>query len=807
MRKNNILLLFLLAMLFCPLSMSGQVAEKDLGAIKGHIIAEDDDSPVPYATVRIGKLPNYVVVVKALATDAEGRFEIKMPLGGYSFMISAVGYESTMKIMTIEDSGGIADLGIIKLKSDDVKLKEVVVKPLVSMSSSEIVYNLDQDPDRETSNLYKILDKVPMLGKTPDGRIYVGDPQSSFLVVRNGKEDALFSDKKSIDEVLKSLPAKAFASVTVKLMPESRYGDYKYVVSIEADKTNRLFGLVNMNQDEYKGQDGELDLQSTILSSYDKLRFNVGGQFVNTRKPTSRQYSDQYFSQDNYSISQKGKMYGTGEKYGGASMFSYDIGARHFITGKVFYQPSWKRTKEEQYTFKEDNNIKTEYSSSSVSRSHIDNISGGLNYQFDFSKPNRIMNVLYNFMYSPDKKDDGVEMKGGYKPSDVPPALDGNEKNNQHTVQVHYSDPLSAKVSLEAGMSYLYRIYRTDNKYRDITGSVLPGQSYDMESSKHIIRNYLNLRYSSNKFSANMKIRTEHIDDGDGTRIVHGLNPVEYISETGFSIIPQATVSMMFRDKLISYMSLSYMWDKRRPGINMLTTNTNYSNPNYIFVGNPKLSPEDTHHVGLSFNTKMRLSFNIMGSFSDNKISQYWYKDTEGRAVRSYANYGNYKSVHLTANYPFNIKKIHMLLMINDGYSYSKTTDGQATKRFTSMTFLNATIPVTKVISLNVGASYIYDHFSGMQGMGMDPFGISLSTRFKLFEERLEVEVRLSEISRFKHRVENEVNTPDFVLYQVSKTNNIPLSVSLSWRIGSFKVKPVRKAHRDAIIDDIIIEK
>ena len=60
----------------------------------------------------------------------------------------------------------------------------------------------------------EILDKVPMVERTPDGRLYVDNPNTPFLIVRNGREDALFGNKEMIDQTLKALPAKAFQKVT-----------------------------------------------------------------------------------------------------------------------------------------------------------------------------------------------------------------------------------------------------------------------------------------------------------------------------------------------------------------------------------------------------------------------------------------------------------------------------------------------------------------------------------------------------------------------------------------------------------------
>lgn len=104
--------------------------------------------------------------------------------------------------------------------------------------------HLMADPDREKSSLHAILDKVPLIERNIKGDLYIEDEGKKFLVVRNGKTDALFDG--NINDLLKSIPAKGFATVTVMLAPPEHYGDYDYVVNITTDKTARLYGAVGM---------------------------------------------------------------------------------------------------------------------------------------------------------------------------------------------------------------------------------------------------------------------------------------------------------------------------------------------------------------------------------------------------------------------------------------------------------------------------------------------------------------------------------------------------------------------------------
>lgn len=126
------------------------------------------------------------------------------------------------------------------------------------------------------------------------GDLYVDQPGKKFLVVRNGKKDALFEGK--INDLLKAIPAKGFATVTVMLVPPEHYGDYDYIVDIATDKSARLYGAVGLAEAEGNLASGSVKPEATVMASLNKMRVNVGGSFENENQPKStssvRQKSD-----------------------------------------------------------------------------------------------------------------------------------------------------------------------------------------------------------------------------------------------------------------------------------------------------------------------------------------------------------------------------------------------------------------------------------------------------------------------------------------------------------------------------------
>ena len=780
--------------------------KEKLCTVTGRVIDAKTGKPLSYVT--IGYCPSFAFSLPSYysVTDEEGRFTYQLPAGTYGVMVSCVGYQYQLEYpVVLEDPKKPVEVETFSMVEKPVTLDEVLVKPLVDVSSSEIVYNLSQDPDREIMNLHEILDKVPMVERTPDGRLYVDNPDTPFLIVRNGREDALFGNKEMIDQTLKALPAKAFQKVTLKLMPESRYGDYKYVLSIDADEVNRLYGVVNQNYDTYDASDGELRLTSGIMTSFDRLRMNAGADFRNVNSPETEQTLTQAFHDDGSTLVQDGRTHRNRESFGGSAMASYDLGTQHFVTARIAYSNTRNRNYEDLAV----NNTTTEgtsaYTSWTRNRNTGYSLNGYVNYQYDFAKPNRVLNVVYNFAHNPGKQDNDLRFTGDYDPAIMPPQQQGRSRNEQHTVQAHYSDPLSKAFMLESGLGYIYRDYRTTSRYTDGEGRELPESYYAMESEKHLMNAYLNLRYTSKLVSGSVSLKGEYLNGGHGTRIAQGTDAPEYISQTGFAFTPNAQVSFLLRDKWVDRIGLNYRWTKQRPNIRMMSTQTDYSNPNYIRTGNPALDDEDMHHLGFDFHIRKGPSLSLYGQYSGNDIAPYYFTDGQGRVVNTYANNGTYRSAGMNMLQMFTFKKFSLTAMLNELYSYTRTA-GQRTECLRTNLSLQTSLFVGKGGSLNLAAYYTDFRFSGTSSNIMRPFSLRVFTRWSLFKGHMELEAGCSNLTNFHFKTEQELHTAAFDQHMVSRTKAVPLYIRLNWRIGSFQVKPVRKARRGAVIEDVIVE-
>ncbi len=416
-----------------------------------------------------------------------------------------------------------------------------------------------------------------------------------------------------------------------------------------------------------------------------------------------------------------------------------------------------------------------------------------------------MLNVVYNFAHNPGKQDNDMRFTGDYDPTIVPPWQQGRSRNEQHTVQAHFSDPLSKAFMLETGLGYIFRDYRTTSRYADNEGRELPESYYAMESEKHLMNAYLNLRYTSKLVSGSVSLKGEYLNDGHGTRIAQGTDAPEYISQTGFAFTPNAQVSFLLRDKWIDRIGITYRWTKQRPNIRMMSTQADYSNPNYIRTGNPALDDEDRHHLGFDLHVKKGPNISLYGQYSGNDIAPYYYTDEQSRVVNTYANNGTYRAAGLNALYLFPFKKFSLTTMLNELYSYTRTA-GQRTECLQTNLSMQASFFVGKGGSLNLAANYTDFRFSGTSSNTMHPFSLRIFTRWSLFKGRMELEAGCSNVTNFRFKTEQELHTAAFDQHMIARTKAVPVYIRLNWRIGNFQVKPVRQARQGAIIDDVITE-
>ncbi len=639
------------------------------------------------------------------------------------------------------------------------------------------------------------------------GKIYVESPEKTFLVLRNGKIDALMPQAK-LDDVLRMLPAKGFAKVTVMLDPPKRYENYDYVLNIETDKGVGIFGAAVMTDANAKFSDGDTQFQLGGLISMDRLRFAPGIMFTNKNEPEATSHIEREQPASSLFSEQKKVDNTSGEDWMTGLRFSYDLAKQHFITWDIAYGDNRTRSKshlnslsrtaagnEDAYTL--------DFANYNNTYQWMANIA----YQYDFKKPRRTLNLAYSYKNIPKNTSGSGTASGSFGSTPLPPASKGSQDEQEQTVQLHYYDPISSIFTLQAGTGYIYRDYTTESHYYDMANKdvELPEQYGFTDSRKHIVNGYATLSYSKRRFNVNLSLKADYLNDGDGT-YMHTGNKTEQISETGLTYSPGISAAILFPKSKFSRLSLSYERRMLRPRISQLSPYIDYSNPNYIRTGNPNLKPEILHSWNVS-TSLFRIYLGLTLLHSNNQISSYYYQNEDMQTVQSYANYARRSYIGGNVSYSYSKKNISANVRLMGGYNSRESAKGETNENIN----INPSISIgyTFKFKLRVGAdaSYHYTHTSGLYDTKLqNPFSFRISGQKQWFkDDRLSLEASLS-LTNFSTGSISTVNTADFMLRQEVHKYCLPLTISLSYNIGTFNVKPLRQVRKGAVINDLKTE-
>ena len=148
MKKTNILLCLLL-------SLSHLFAQQNTYEIKGVIVDQSSQQPIPFATVVVGDKSSLESITGVTTTD-DGSFTVLSPLRDIYLEISFIGY----KTLTREDiriNGKGIDLGTIALSEQSEMLNEVEVrgeKSTMEFKLDKRVFNVGKDLSKKVREVY-----------------------------------------------------------------------------------------------------------------------------------------------------------------------------------------------------------------------------------------------------------------------------------------------------------------------------------------------------------------------------------------------------------------------------------------------------------------------------------------------------------------------------------------------------------------------------------------------------------------------------------------------------------------------------
>jgi outer membrane receptor protein involved in Fe transport len=775
--------------------------------ISGEVIDAATGEGVAYATVSL--VDTTGVVITAWAADGKGAFDHRVGITGrLTISAGAIGYDRASKEIDIEAPA--TDAGRLELNAG-VEIDGVVVTssvPLVTAEIDKITYNVTADPETPVNTLLDMMRKVPLLSVDAEDNVLM-QGQSNFKVLVNGRNSSMMNN--NFKDVAKSMPANSVKNIEVITSPSSRY---------EAEGIGGIINIIT-NREQIGGYNGSLSLGGDMYGTVNADaylnakagKFSVSGHLggLLQRSPGGRStrnqenYESDIFRYEN-TESRSGYQKFNGIFY--SVQASYEIDSLNLLSMDITGDYIDMKTPNHYSSLYTDIDGKPvrNYTSDYSSNSGIGYISGTIDYQRLFRKPDRMLTASY--MVSANNNDrtslsriNGIVDYRSYLQRSV-----DDSRFREHTLQIDYVDPLATKHSIETGLKFILRENGSDpqtyERPDESTNWVLDTERRNaLDYYQYIMHVYGAYTFKLNKFSAKAGVRMETVWNDGTFRNATTDSPFD---NTQLNVIPNITLS--YAPKPSSRYSLSYTQRLYRPGIWYLNPYVNNTNPMNISYGNPELDAEIGHMINASwglFGSKHSLNLSGYASFMNNAIEYISTADADGVTTSTYYNIGSNARYGMSAYYSGRPSG-KVSLSVNAGGSYADLKGGNdfSNSGFSGFGSLNTRISLWKGGAATANAYYSTSSISlqstGKTSMYFYGFGLSQQA----FNQK--VTFTLSTSMPFeKNRYYSSV-TEDRSFYRLTESwyPARSLRFSVRWNFGKTQVQ-VKRARRGIRNDDI----
>jgi Outer membrane protein beta-barrel family len=269
---------------------------------------------------------------------------------------------------------------------------------------------------------------------------------------------------------------------------------------------------------------------------------------------------------------------------------------------------------------------------------------------------------------------------------------------NQLKASLSYLHPVNKKVFWES----FYNFSNDENNtFRDSKNVLESGRRIDSLSSffeNNILYNRIgtSMRYSHEGKNISIGLAAVQFGLNGETYLDRSSAILTKINKTYSGFVPNIESTFEFNN---TYLNLNYNFGLNAPNLNDLQPIINNSNPFYITEGNPNLSPEKMHDLGVSiykFDPKTMAYFNIYYSYNYFN-SQIVYNQSTNDKFVTYTKPenlggGNRNTIYLGGSYP--IIKTKATLRVN-GNIYSNSNPNK----------INGVLNTTKSVGNNIGVT------------------------------------------------------------------------------------------------------
>ena len=660
---KKILLPTLLALLFFTQSAIAQMPgagrmmggqNMNMGHFYGKILDAANGKPMDAASVQLiqSKFDTVSkkrkdVVVAGMLSSKKGEFSLEnLPImGSFKLKITAIGYKTHEQKIAFEMNMNAAkngdyssmlngvdkDLGNIKLEIDAQQLQNVTVtanKPLLTMGIDRKIFNVEKNLTSVGGTAVDVMKNVPSVNVDIDGNVSL----------RNAAPQ-IFVDGRPTTLTLEQIPADDIASVEIITNPSAKFdasGGGAGILNIVLKKNRKAGYNGNLRASvDYRGRPG---FGGDFNIKQSKVNFFAAGM-LGVRKSISTVTSKRtdFLNSGIANLSQDNAPVNNGVFAFGRLGMDYLIDNRNTLTigGNIMHGHF---VTDDQINIYRDtvgvNIVRDRGSRTSKNVGNFNNVGSTLSFKHNFARAGKEWTADLNYNYS--KNDNTGDYNTQYfyinnnpkTPAYVEQAKGGGT-SGFFTAQTDYANPFNSKMKIEGGIRAAFRNFTSfnDNYIQVSPGQyiLMSGLSNNYKFDDAVYAGYATFSHQLKKINYQLGLRAESSAyTGDLiTKTQH------FKTNYPLSLFPSAFVTYKLTDK--QDLQLNYSRKINRPNFFQLIPFIDYSDSLNLSVGNPKLTPEFTNLLEISYANQYSTGNTFLATAymrnTNDMITRFQYKD------------------------------------------------------------------------------------------------------------------------------------------------------------------------------------
>lgn len=765
--------------------------------IKGLVIDSTTNETIPYATIKVTKKATPNVALKALASDDNGKFQFDLSYqGDYTVSINYVGKNILSQDITIK-SEKVIDLGKLMLVDNAESLSEVVVsaqKPLVSVDIDKITYNIQEDPDSKTNNVFEMLRKVPLVTITGDDQIQLKG-SSNYKIYMNGKPSNMVTNNPK--DVLKGMPANIVKDIQVITEPGAKY---------DAEGVEGIINIVTVSTSSTSGYTATISGSAGSPESYGgglylMLKYGKIGATVNYNYNTYKNPDGDYYTQTidkikGTTLTENGNMTHKGNGQFGSGELSIEIDTLNLINVNFWrYQGNSKAYALWNADMVDMNSSPIwQHERDANSKQNYGGTDFGIDYQRTFANnKDRLFTASYKLSMSPNDIESNNNIIGILNYQDNFNKQFTDAEMLEHTIQADFITPIKSKVhNLEAGLKYILRTNESNNGLStfDNASSTWIDIFKDTDKFRHksnVFSLYSGYNFKKGKWGVKAGLRYEWTD----LNFKYKDSSIAKFSTDYNNLVPSATVSYQLAPT--KTMRLGYNMRIARPNIWQLNPYEDTSNPNSVRVGNPNLEVAQAHSINLSygsFSRTLNLNLNLSYTYADNGVDNIT-ELRDGIRYTTFDNIGRRQSVGLSGYANWNIsQKVSVYANANGQYIDLNSGHPQNLSNSGFWGMIYSGLQYKAPFGINVNAGFMTQSgYVFLQGEGIKFMSHNISLSRAFLKDRLNIRLYCNSPFQKSRYFEQSQETNTFSHFSKTQNRMRRIGISVSYRLGDLKTQ------------------